>query len=287
METGLISIPSLVRKLQEAEVRGTLPKAIIPVHLAGTSCDMRAIAALANLYGFCIIEDASHAIGGSYQGELIGNCRYSDICVFSFHAVKIITTGEGGVATTNSQHLARQMQQLRSHGVTKNTSEFQFPAAGPWSYEQQTLGFNYRMTDFQAALGCSQLQRLKTTVEKRNQLLEHYRLLTLDLPVSLLDIPAGVYSAAHLAVICLRNQSAQVHRYVFERLRLASIGVQLHYSPVHLQPYYRQLGFQQGDFPKAEHYATSAISLPLFPRLSSQDQQHVVDTLTAILATLV
>ena len=282
-ETGLMNVSNLACKLQEAKIKGTLPKVVIPVHLAGTSCDMKAIADLAKLYNFHIIEDASHAIGGIYRGEPIGNCRYSDICVFSFHPVKIITTGEGGIATTNNQYLARRMQQLRSHGITKDIGEFKFPAAGPWSYEQQILGFNYRMTEFQAALGYSQLQRLEAIVEERNCLLEYYRLLLTDLPVHLLGVPTKIYSSAHLAVICLRRHNVQVHRYVFERLQLAGIGVQLHYAPVHLQPYYRQLGFQQGDFPEAECYSTNAISLPLFPGLGNQAQQCVVNTLTNIL----
>jgi UDP-4-amino-4,6-dideoxy-N-acetyl-beta-L-altrosamine transaminase len=281
--TGLISLDALERKLQQADREGRLPKVLVPVHLCGTSCAMEPIAALARQYGVAVLEDASHAIGGRYQHQPVGDCRHSAITVFSFHPVKIITTGEGGMATTNAPHLAQRMAHLRSHGITKDETRFERPAPGPWSYEQQDLGFNYRMTDLQAALGLSQLQRLEAIVAERQRLLERYRLLLAGLPLRLLEIPQDVHSALHLAVIRLSDPSPVHHRQIFEGLRAAGIGVQLHYTPVHLQPYYRRLGFQEGDFPEAEAYATNAISLPLYPDLQDHDLQRVADTLTTLL----
>ena len=230
-------------------------------------------------------EDASHAIGGRYRGEPVGNCRHSAITVFSFHPVKIITTGEGGLATTNDPQLAQRMAELRSHGIVREPERFERPPAGPWVYEQQQLGFNYRMTDLQAALGLSQLQRLEAIVAERNRLLERYRELLADVPVRLLDVPEDVLSAVHLAVIWLEGSSPAQHRQVFEGLRAAGIGVQLHYSPVHLQPYYRRLGFGEGQFPQSEAYASSAISLPLFPAIRLADQERVISCLKALSKT--
>jgi UDP-4-amino-4,6-dideoxy-N-acetyl-beta-L-altrosamine transaminase len=278
--TVLMSVTALEQKLQQAERNGTLPKVVVPVHLTGTSCDMAAIGALAERYGFAVLEDASHAIGGRYRGEPVGNCRHSAITVFSFHPVKIITTGEGGLATTNDPELAQRMAELRSHGIVREVERFEWPPAGPWVYEQQQLGFNYRMTDLQAALGMSQLQRLDEIVDERNRQLQSYRELLTELPVRLLDMPEGVLSAVHLAVIRLKEASPAQHRQVFEGLRANGIGVQLHYSPVHLQPYYRRLGFGEGHFPESEAYATSAFSLPLFPGLTDQEQERVVDALS-------
>lgn len=274
-KTGLMSVKALAAKLEIAERDGLLPKVVVPVHLCGASCDMASIAALADHYGFAVVEDASHAIGGSYQGEPVGSCSYSAITVFSFHPVKIITTGEGGLATTNDPHLAQRMAELRSHGITKDVQRFKLPPKGPWSYEQQVLGFNYRMTDIQAALGLSQLQRLDQTVLERNRQLQRYRDLLIDLPVQLLEVPEYSRSSVHLGVIRLQQLTSEQHRQVFEGLRSVGIGVQLHYSPVHLQPYYRSLGFKEGLFPEAEAYSVSAISLPLFPGLSPIDQQRV------------
>lgn len=281
--TGLMSIPALKDKLQQAEKVGKLPKILVPVHLTGASCDMEVIGQLADRYGFDVVEDASHAIGGQYQNKPVGCCEFSKICVFSFHPVKIITSGEGGLATTNDPELARHMVDLRSHGITKDTARFQYPSAGPWSYEQQEMGFNYRMTDLQAALGLSQLNRLDSIVEERNQKFQFYRELFGDLPVSLLSVPKDVLSSVHLAVIRLRAASAEKHRQVFEGLRAVGIGVQLHYTPVHLQPYYRRLGFREGDFPEAEAYATNVISLPLYPGLNAEDQEWVVCKLASLL----
>ena len=280
-----MSVEALAHKLEQSEHAGTLPRIVVPVHLAGASCDMAAMAALADRYGFVILEDASHAIGGYYRGMPVGNCRYSAITVFSFHPVKIITTGEGGLATTNDQGLAQQMAELRSHGIVRDVDRFERRPVGPWVYEQQQLGFNYRLTDLQAALGLSQLQRLEAIVTERNRQLALYRQLLAPLPVSLLDVPDDVLSAVHLAVIRLDASTSNQHRHIFEGLRAAGIGVQLHYSPVHLQPYYRRLGFADGQFPAAEAYARSAISLPLFPGLTSDDQQRVVTVLADLLTT--
>jgi len=281
--TALISCEALELKLAGAAREGCLPKLLVPVHLCGTSCAMEPIAQLACAYGVTVLEDASHAIGGRYQGLPVGDCRYSAISVFSFHPVKIITTGEGGLATTNDPELAQRMIDLRSHGITKDETRYERPAPGPWSYEQQDLGFNYRLTDLQAALGLSQLERLEAIVVERQRLLEVYRQQLALLPVSLLEIPASVRSALHLAVIRLHDKDPVHHRRVFEGLRAAGIGVQLHYSPVHLQPYYRRLGFTEGDFPEAEAYARNAISLPLYPGLKEEEQARVVQVLASLL----
>ncbi|MBM5799470.1 MAG: UDP-4-amino-4,6-dideoxy-N-acetyl-beta-L-altrosamine transaminase [Cyanobacteria bacterium K_DeepCast_35m_m2_023] len=281
--TGLMDPGRLEDQLTRADRLGRLPKVIVPVHLCGTSCAMQPIAELAARYGIHLLEDASHAIGARYGAHPVGSCSHSTISVFSFHPVKIITTGEGGMATTNDGEFADRMARLRSHGIERDSARFVQPAAGPWAYEQQELGFNYRMTDLQAALGLSQLQRLEAIVEERNRLLQSYQRLLVDLPVRLLRIPANCLSSVHLAVIRLQDPQPGQHRRVFEGLREAGIGVQLHYSPVHLQPYYRQLGWNPGDYPAAEAYATSAISLPLFPGLSDDDQQRVVTVLAQLL----
>ena len=281
--TGLMSLQALAIKLEQASRSRTLPKVIVPVHLAGSSCAMDELAALVKPYGIAVLEDASHAVGAQYQQEPVGNCRFSDAVVFSFHPVKIITTGEGGAITTRDAALAARMARLRSHGITKDPAEFELEPAGPWSYEQQELGFNYRLTDLQAALGLSQLQRLKEIVEERNRLHQHYQALLEPLSVNLLQIPEACVSALHLAVIRLAGADSAQHRRVFEGLRDAGIGVQLHYTPVHLQPYYRRLGFGPGDFPEAEAYARSAISLPLYPGLKKEGQERVVAALAALL----
>ena len=284
--TGLMSVAALAAKLEQAERDGTLPKVVVPVHLAGSSCDMAAIGALAERYGFAVLEDASHAIGGRYQGEPVGNCRHSAITVFSFHPVKIITTGEGGLATTNEPLLAQRMAELRSHGIVREPERFEQPPAGPWVYEQQQLGFNYRITDLQAALGLSQLQRLDAIVAERNRQLQRYRELQAGLPVQMLQVPEDVLSSVHLAVIRLQQATADQHRQVFESLRAAGIGVQLHYSPVHLQPYYRVMGFAEGQFPEAEAYAKTAISLPVFPGLGADEQHKVSNVLYRLLSEI-
>ena len=284
--TGLMSVSALEQKLHNAEQNGNLPKVVVPVHLTGAICDMAAIAVLAERYGFYVLEDASHAIGASYRGEPVGNCRYSDITVFSFHPVKIITTGEGGLATTNDAEFAQSMSELRSHGIVRDEERFIQSSAGPWFYEQQRLGFNYRMTDIQAALGLSQIERLDSIVSERNRQLQVYETLLSDLPVQLLEVPENVRSSVHLAVISIPDINPLMHRQVFEGMRSKGIGVQLHYSPVHLQPYYRELGFSEGQFPCAESYACSSLSLPLFPGLTTIEQDRVVHELAQLLQNI-
>lgn len=281
--TGLMSVVALEAKLQQADRDGKLPKVVVPVHLTGSSCDMAKIALLADRYGFAVLEDASHAIGGRYLNQPVGNCRYSDITVFSFHPVKIVTTGEGGLATTNDDSLFQSMYKLRSHGIVKDSELFELSNNNPWIYEQQQLGFNYRMTDIQAALGLSQLQRLDEIVQERNNQLQIYRDALVDIPAQILDVPKGVISSVHLAVIRLKSVSAEKHCSIFQSLRSAGIGVQVHYIPVHLHPYYRTFNFNDGDFPHAEAYAKSVISLPLFPGLTRQNQEYVIDALRASL----
>ncbi|MCQ8126933.1 UDP-4-amino-4,6-dideoxy-N-acetyl-beta-L-altrosamine transaminase [Methylomonas rivi] len=277
-----ISVQALAEKLHRAEQSGRLPKVVIPVHLCGLPCDMAEIHRLSKRYGFRILEDASHAIGGKYRDQPIGNCRYSDISVFSFHPVKIITTGEGGMALTNDSLLAKRMTLLRSHGITREAAEMTHEADGPWYYQQIELGFNYRMTDLQAALGLSQLKRLDAFVARRHRLAGFYRQYLAGLPVVPQSQPDDCYSAFHLFVIRLQNSDCKMpHREVFCRLRDAGIGVNLHYIPVHLQPYYRQRGFKPGDFPQAERYYAEALTLPLYPDLSEAQQLHVIATLRA------
>lgn len=275
---------ALEKKLIAAEKTGRLPKVIVPVHFSGQPCDMQAIHALAQKYGFKVIEDASHAIGGKYQDEFIGNCRYSDITVFSFHPVKIITTAEGGLALTNDDALAEKMNLYRSHGVTRDTSLMTHEPDGPWYYQQVALGFNYRMTELQAALGISQMQRLDEFVAQRHRLAERYNQLLADLPLTLPWQHPDSYSGLHLYVIRLQlDKINKTHLQVFEQLREAGIGVNLHYIPVHMQPYYQDIGFKAGDFPEAERYYEEAISLPMFSTMTEQQQDEVVAVLDKVL----
>ncbi|NRA21757.1 MAG: UDP-4-amino-4,6-dideoxy-N-acetyl-beta-L-altrosamine transaminase [Oceanospirillaceae bacterium] len=278
-DTYNISISALEAKLIIAKRVNKLPKIIVAVHLAGRSCEMQRIRQLSKEYGFFIIEDASHAIGAKYLGKSVGSCLYSDICVFSFHPVKIITTAEGGLATTNSSEIAEKMQLLRSHGITKNDAEMD-DYHGPWYYQQHHLGFNYRLTDIQAALGISQLSRLDEYVSVRNRLVEIYNDLLAGLPIRLQKNSSDCYSSCHLYIIRLDLEQLSVsRRHVFELLRAANIGVNVHYIPIHTQPYYRELGFTDGDFSQAEQYYQEAISLPLFPALSIEQQYSIVDCL--------
>lgn len=270
----------LAQKLAKADAEGTLPKVIVPVHLTGQSCDMAKIAALAKRYNIRVIEDASHAIGGAYLGAPVGSCAHSDIVVFSFHPVKIVTSGEGGMAITNDAGLARKMERLRSHGITRDVEEMTGPSDGSWYYQQIELGWNYRLTDIQAALGVAQLDRLDDYVTKRNMLADRYDDRLQNLAVTRPGRLTGAYSAWHLYVV--RVPEAQ-HKDVFEKMRSAGLGVNLHYIPVHLQPYYAQFGFSPGDFPNSEAYYRSAISIPLFPTLAEADQDRVVTTLTEAL----
>jgi UDP-4-amino-4,6-dideoxy-N-acetyl-beta-L-altrosamine transaminase len=280
-----LSVERLAEKLAQAERSGGLPKVVIPVHLSGQPCDMAGIHALSERYGFKIIEDASHAIGGKYKGEQIGNCRYSDITVFSFHPVKIITTGEGGVALTNNENLAKRMQLLRNHGITRDAADMTHAPDGPWYYQQIDLGYNYRMTDIQAALGLSQMQRLDGFVAKRHAIAKRYEELLADLPVITPWQHADSYSGLHLYVIRLKlEEISKTHRQVFEALRAAGIGVNLHYIPVYRQPYYEGFGLEMGYCPEAERYYSEAISLPMYPALTWNEQETVFRTLQAALS---
>lgn len=270
----------LEEKLIAADKAGRLPKIVIPVHLTGQPCDMAAIHALSEKYGFRIIEDASHAIGGKYKGEPIGNGRYSDITVFSFHPVKIITTAEGGMALTNSDELATRLCLLRSHGITRDPALMTQPMDGPWYYQQVALGYNYRMTDLQAALGVSQMTRLEHYVSRRHQIAARYNQFLADLPITLPWQHPDSYSAYHLYVIRLQlDKIKATHLQVFEALRAKDILVNLHYIPVHTQPYYQQMGFKQGDYPEAESYYREAISIPMHPTLTAGDQDRVISVL--------
>lgn len=280
-----LSVEKLTAKLEQAKQNGQLPKVIVPVHLAGQSCDMRAINALAKQYNLSVIEDASHALGAEYAGQPVGNCQYSDLTVFSFHPVKIITTGEGGLITTNREDLYERLRRLRTHGITNDPRFFCEPSHGPWHYQQIDLGFNYRMTDIQAALGASQMDKLDAFIARRRELVARYQELLAGLPVTLPWQDPATNSAWHLYIIRLQlDRIRKTHREVFEHLRANKIFVQLHYIPVHLQPYYRQLGFKPGAFPNAEQYYREAFSLPLFPKLTERDQDRVVATLKAALA---
>ena len=279
-----MSVDALALKLKQTEKSGTLPKVVIPVHFAGQSCEMDVINSLAKRYGFHIIEDASHAIGGQYKGKPIGNGQYSDITVFSFHPVKIITTGEGGAAFTNNPDLADRMQLFRTHGITRDPSKMTSNGQGLWYYQQIDLGYNYRMTDIQAALGISQMQRIDEFVTQRHRLAVRYDKALADLPIHLPFTHKNAYSSFHLYVIRLDTEIIKRNRReIFERLRNAGIGVNVHYIPVHTQPYYRQMGFRMGDFPASEVYYQEAMSLPLFPGLSKKQQDQIVAALrTAI-----
>jgi UDP-4-amino-4,6-dideoxy-N-acetyl-beta-L-altrosamine transaminase len=271
----------LKEKLQLAEKAGRLPKVIIPVHMCGQSCDMAAIGALARAYGIKIIEDAAHAIGGSYKDGKVGNCRYSDITVFSFHPVKIITTGEGGIAVTNDGDLVKRMARLRSHGITRYPSEMTGSPDGSWYYQQIELGFNYRMTEIQAALGHSQMQRLDDFVDARHRLASHYDELLAEFPVVTPWQHPDVRSSRHLYVVQLEGEGPGVNRReVFERMRAEGVGVNVHYIPVYRHPYYAGRGFEPAAFPAAEAYYARAITLPLFPGLSEVQQELVVRSLT-------
>jgi len=274
---------ALEQKLIEAKEKNKLPKIVIPVHFAGQSCAMKRIHELSQQYGFKIIEDAAHAIGGQYLAQPIGNCRYSDITVFSFHPVKIITTAEGGLATTNQAELAEKMQLLRSHGITRNP-DLMTKNDGGWYYEQIDLGFNYRMTELQAALGVSQMKRLDDFVATRHQLQQRYDELLKDLPLITPHQDKDSYSALHLYPIQLELEKiSKSHSQVFDELRENDLGVNVHYIPVHTQPYYQNKGFKQGDFPQVELYYSRAISIPLFHGMTVEQQDQVIVILNQVL----
>ncbi len=283
-DTGNLSLPALEDKLRKAEQANCLPKIVVPVHLSGQPCEMAGIAELAARYGFRVIEDASHAIGGRYRDAPVGNCAYSDITVFSFHPVKIITTGEGGMATCNDAALAESMRLLRSHGVTRDPSLMTAPAHGPWYYEQITLGFNYRMTDLQAALGLSQLQRIDEFIPLRHSVADRYDQALRDLPLKLPRRMEGSYSSLHLYIVRVDTADSPLsHREIFDALRERGIGVNLHYIPVHTQPYYQQQGVEYDSLPESAAYYREAISLPMYHHLGKDQQEQVIAALREVL----
>ena len=274
----------LEQKLITAKATGTLPKVVVPVHLCGQPCDMESIAKLAKEYGFKVIEDASHAIGGQYHEQPIGNCKYSDITVFSFHPVKIVTTAEGGAALTNQKELVDKMALLRSHGITRDPEMMTEASHGGWYYQQVDLGFNYRMTELQAALGVTQMQRLDEFVAARHVLSKRYNQMLSELPLVLPYQLENTYSGLHLFVIRLKlDEISLTHKQVFDALRENGIGVNLHYIPVHTQPYYQAMGFTEGEFPESERYYQEAISLPMFHGMTEEQQSTVVRVVTEIL----
>jgi UDP-4-amino-4,6-dideoxy-N-acetyl-beta-L-altrosamine transaminase len=279
--TWNLSVPALRTKLAEAKRVGRLPRVVVPVHFGGQPTEQEAICELAREYGFRVIEDASHSIGASRHGEPVGSCRWSDLTVFSFHPVKVITSGEGGMVLTNDGELAGRLAMLRSHGTTREASRFRNwgnGSAPAWYYEQHFLGFNYRMTDIHAALGASQIQRLEDYVERRNQLAQRYDRALNGLPLRIPTILPGNRSAFHLYLVRPHPVGASPHRRIFDQMRASGIAVNLHYFPVHLQPYYRELGFREGQFPEAEAHGREAITLPLYPTMTDAAQDFVIDT---------
>lgn len=282
--TWAIDAGALALKLEQAARQGRLPKVVVAVAFAGQSADMRAIKALARQYGFTLIEDAAHAVGARYAGVAVGSGEFADMTVFSFHPVKIITSAEGGMVLTNRADLAQRLRLLRGHGVTRDSGQMTEESHGAWYYQQLELGFNYRITDLQAALGLSQLARLDDFLVRRQALASRYQQLLTGLPVSVQAPQAEAESAWHLFVVRLQGDHLQrSHREVFDGMRAAGVGVNLHYIPIHLQPYYRELGFKPGDFPQAEAYYAGALSLPMYPGLSDAQQDHVVDSLRGLL----
>lgn len=280
-----MSVEKLQEKLEGAALTGQLPKVVIPVHFSGQSCNMESIAHLAKRYGFIVIEDASHAIGGNYRGEPVGSCRFSDMAVFSFHPVKIITSGEGGMVLTNNTEFYSRMERFRTHGITRKAGQMVGECQGPWYYEQVELGYNYRMSDIQAALGVSQFKRLDEFVARRHDLAKRYDDALDDLPVVRPWQSSDSYSAFHLYVIrlCL-DRISKSRREVIEELRLRNIFVNIHYIPVHLQPYYAQMGFSVGDFEQAETYYREAMTLPLYYSLKDEEQDYVVAAIREIIS---
>jgi UDP-4-amino-4,6-dideoxy-N-acetyl-beta-L-altrosamine transaminase len=279
--TFLMDTNALEAKLVQARASGRLPKIVVPVHFAGQSCDMEHIGALSRHYGFRVVEDASHAVGARYRDSLVGSCAHSDIVVFSFHPVKIVTTGEGGMCLTNDRALAERMRLLRSHGITRDESAFERPSDGPWDYRQIELGFNYRMTDIQAALGAAQFARLDGFLRRRRIIAGNYNRILAPLPVVRPEWQTGTESSWHLYIV---QVPPEVRGAVFGYMRSKGIGVQVLYIPVHRQPYYERLGFRAGDFPNAERYYARSFTLPIFPTLTESEQMFVVETLADALA---
>ncbi len=276
-----MSPAALKAKLEAAAQNGTLPKIIVPVDFAGQSCELIEIRTLAGQYGCKVMEDASHAVGGEYCGQKIGGGAFADLTIFSFHPVKIMTTGEGGMILTNDDDLHQKLLLLRSHGITRDPLFTQNPPDGPWSYEQIDLGFNYRITDLQAALGESQLQKLPRFLARRRELAARYDEKLAALPLTRPWQHPDTLSAWHLYVI---QVAAEQRLAVYEGLKAAGIHAQVHYIPVHTQPWYHGLGYRRGDFPAAESYYASALSLPMYYSLSDADQDRIKDTLKKLLS---
>jgi UDP-4-amino-4,6-dideoxy-N-acetyl-beta-L-altrosamine transaminase len=276
--TWNICIKKLELKLIKAKHDGLIPKILVAVHLCGLSCDMKSIRKLSKKYGFKVLEDASHAIGGEFEKNKIGSCQYSDSTVFSFHAIKGITTGEGGMVLTNNDEISNKLLLLRNHGISRDENLMTHSSDGPWYYQQITLGYNYRMTDIQAALGRSQLKRLDNFISKRHELANFYDENLSDFPLKFQNKSVGGYSGMHLYVVRL-NKSDKSRKEIFEILRNEGIGVNVHYIPIHLQPFYRQFGFQEGQFPEAESYYQEAISLPIYPNLTDIELTKVITSL--------
>ena len=284
-ETFNMSVAALTTKLDTAKLANALPKVVIPVHLAGQSCDMVSINALAKKYGFKIIEDASHAIGGTFQGTPVGSCQYSDITILSFHPVKIITSGEGGMALTNNAALADSMSRTRSHGITRDAQNFANLSEGPWYYEQQSLGFNYRLTDIAAALGLSQFKRIDSFIARRNEIAQTYDALFADSTIATPVISNELVSAFHLYIIRLPFQNFQKQRF-FEIAHQNNIGLNVHYIPIYRQPFFTKMGFSPNDFQSAEKYYSDAVSIPMYADLTYEQQQHVASVLISAAASV-
>jgi UDP-4-amino-4,6-dideoxy-N-acetyl-beta-L-altrosamine transaminase len=283
-KTYNLSVVELEKKLIQAKKGDRLPKIVIPVHFAGQSCNMKKIHSLSQEYGFKIVEDASHAIGSKYHDKPVGGCQYSDITVFSFHPVKIITTAEGGLATTNNEDLCKKMRLFRSHGITRDVDLMTKESEGDWYYQQIGLGFNYRMTELQAALGVSQMRRLDKFVAIRHRIQERYDALLKDLPIIVPFQNSESYSSIHLYPIQIdAKKNSKLRQKIFQELREGGVGVNVHYIPVHMQPYYQNMGFKRGDFPESESYYKNAISIPMFQGLTIEMQNKVVKTLKKIL----
>jgi UDP-4-amino-4,6-dideoxy-N-acetyl-beta-L-altrosamine transaminase len=280
LTTGNMSVAALEKKLINAKQKSSLPKVVIPVHLAGQSCDMLAIHKLATQYGFKIIEDASHAIGAQYLGKPVGNCQFSDICIFSFHPVKIITSAEGGMAVTNSEYIAKRLKRLRSHGITTDPTEMTEASHGPWYYQQIELGFNYRMTELQAALGVSQMQRLDEFILARNAIASIYTQAFKAQPLNHLAQSDACLSSYHLYILQLEDKAA--HHTLICELRNRKIMSHLHYIPIHIQPYYVALGFKESDFPNAIEYYQTSLTIPLHPGLTQSEQEFIIQTINEL-----
>ncbi len=274
-----------VDELEKKLAAGGRPKVVVPVHLCGQSCDMERIYALSKKYSFTVIEDASHALGATYKGMRVGNCKYSDMTVFSFHPVKIITTGEGGMVLTNDKDLYEKLTLYRSHGITRDAGKMTKVADGPWYYQQIELGYNYRMTDIQAALGYSQMNRLDMFVARRRELAKRYDELLVGLPLRVPYQSSDTNSSWHIYVVRLDKTRVKKNKTeIFEEMKRRGVTLNLHYIPVHLQPYYQTLGFKQGDFPVSERYYEEAFTLPLYYELTNEQQDQIVKVLREVLS---